>query len=196
MSNTNESITLADGNYTVELGMHNGKFSFSALRNEPWRDMSSDGDGLMLAMFHRLLEQREHITQLELAAKAPIQRAMRRWDVEEGTTEPVEAEPRYMLTMDADRGLAEIRPAGVADDQVEGLPRMLLAVEIDRGVPRLHIYRDIISGDLESQRLAMPGDQLVHELHVAPDIQAIGEAIRSRTASVDESPFSSQAPRG
>lgn len=61
-----DSIVVGDGKYTVQLGVRNGRFSFTALRNgEAWRDMSGDGDGLMVAMFHHMLDQQARIAQLE-----------------------------------------------------------------------------------------------------------------------------------
>jgi|GEM_PF-4824478 len=67
-----DSITVGDGKYTVQLGVSKGRFSFTALRNgEPWRDMSGDGDGLMVAMFHHMLDQQARIAQLESQLNAP-----------------------------------------------------------------------------------------------------------------------------
>ncbi|CAN7778025.1 hypothetical protein LJR290_007926 [Variovorax sp. LjRoot290] len=196
MTSTTDSITLADGKYTVELGTQNGRFSFTALRNGlPWRDMSADGDGMMLAMFQKLLEQQDRIAQLERAAQAPIQRTLQRWDVEDGTTEPVEAEPTYTMTMDPHRGLLEIRPAGLSDDQLVGLPQMLAYVEIMNGLPRLIVQTDIISGEVEAQFISLPDGRLVDRLYAMPDIQAIGEQIRARGTARSESTESHQAPR-
>lgn len=196
MNNTNDSITLADGKYTVELGTKAGRFCFTALRNgEPWRDMSSDGDGLMLAMFHRLLEQRERIAELERAASEPIQRSMRRWDVEDGSAEPVEAEPTYTVTMDAQRGMVEIRPAGLGDGQLEGVPQLLVFVEVVNGLPRLLVHTDIVGGEVQAEFVCLPDGRLADRLYPIPDIQAIGEQIRSRAAASLESAEAGQVPR-
>lgn len=193
---TTDSITLGDGKYTVELGTQAGRFSFTALRNgQPWRDMSGDGDGLMLAMFHQLLEQKERIAQLEGAAAKRLARTMRRWDVEDGSTEALEAEPSFTITADLDRGMLEVLPAGLSAEEAEGLPQLLVSVEIDRGVPRVQIYSDTVSGEVAAQYYAMPNGKLVSELWLTPDIQAIGEQIRNRVAGHTESPESYQAPR-
>jgi hypothetical protein len=81
MTNTSEpqfdSITVGDGKYTVQLGVSaSGRYSFTALRNgEAWRDMSGDGDGLMLAMFHHMLEQQSLIAELRLQKDVSQQQA-------------------------------------------------------------------------------------------------------------------------
>lgn len=198
MTATTDTITLADGKYTVQLGTANGRFSFTSLRNgEPWRDMSGDGDGLMLALFHKVLEQQERISQLELAAQAPVQRTIRRWDVLDGSAEAVEAEPVYTVTMDPAQGLIEIRPEGVSNDHLEGLPQMLLGVEINGGVPRVYIYDDVLSGEVKHLFTALPDGNLVDQEDVKPDVEAIGERIRqaaARSAS-PQFPEFDQAPR-
>lgn len=199
MTDTIETITLNGGKYTVELGQRNGRFSFVALRNgELWRDMSSDGDNLMLAMFQELRSQQERIAQLEEAAKVPMQRTLQRWDVRDGSTPALEAEPTYTMTMDPDKGLVEIRPAGVADDELDGLPQLMVAVEISGGVPRVFVYNNVFDGEVQAQHIALPDGNLVDHLHVAPDVKAIGELLRSRAASPSaptDSPESAQAPR-
>ena len=201
MTDTIDTITLDGGKYTVELGHRNGRFSFTALRNgEPWRDMSSDGDNLMLAMFQQLRDQQEQIARLERAAQAPIQRTLRRWDVEDGSTEPVEAEPTYTMTMDAARGLLEIRPAGLSDEQLDGVPQLLVMVEIMKGLPRVLVHTDVLSGEVEAQFVSLPDGRLVDRLYAMPDIQAIGEQIRERAHAAapsesPDSPQSDQAPR-
>ncbi|KWT65075.1 MULTISPECIES: hypothetical protein [unclassified Variovorax] len=196
MTDPIDKITLEGGKYTVELGVKNGRFSFTALRHgEPWRDMSSDGDNLMLAMFQKIREQKEQIAKLERGVQAPLQRTLRRWDVEDGSTEPVEAEPTYTMTMDADRGLLEIRPAGLNDEQLDGVPQLLVMVEIMKGLPRLLVHTDILGGEVEAQFVSLPDGRLVDRLYATPDIQAIGEQIRSRAAAPSEFPESNQAPR-
>jgi hypothetical protein len=161
-----DSITLGDGKYTVELGANAGRFSFTATRNgEPWRDMSGDGDGLMLAMFHQLVEQKERIAQLERAANERLTRTMRRWDVEDGSSEAMEAEPAYTITAD-----------------------------LDRGLPRVQIYSDTCSGEVAAQFYALPNGKLVSELWLTPDIQEIGEQIRDRATERLEATDSHQAP--
>jgi len=200
MTGTIDSITLDDGKYTVELGSQNGRFSFTALRyGEPWRDMSTDGDGLMLAMFHKLREQQERIAQLERAANESIQRTMRRWDVEDGSTEPVEAEPTYTMTMDPQRRQVEIRPAGLSDDQLEGVPQMLLSVEIMNGLPRVIVHTDIVEGEVAAEFISLPDGRLADPLAVThavmPDVRAIGEQIRTRAADPSGTSDSDQAPR-
>lgn len=198
MTDTIDTIALDGGKYTVELGHKNGRFSFTALRNGlPWRDMSSDGDNLMLAMFQQLREQQERIAQLERAATEPVQSTIRRWDVLDGSAEEIEAEPIYTMTMDPAKGIVEIRPAGVSNDQLEGLPQLLLGVEINGGAPRVYIYDDVLSGEVKHQFTALPDGDLAAELEETPDAQVIGERIRlavARSAS-EQSPESDQAPR-
>lgn len=198
MTDTIDTITLDGGKYTVELGHKNGRFSFTALRNGlPWRDMSSDGDNLMLAMFQQLREQQVRIAQLERAATEPVQSTIRRWDVLDGSAEAVEAEPIYTMTMDPAKGILEIRPAGVSNDQLEGLPQLLLGVEINGGAPRVYIYDDVLSGDVKHQFTALPDYELAAELEETPDAQVIGERIRLAVArsACEQSPESDQAPR-
>ncbi|OUM00749.1 hypothetical protein [Variovorax sp. JS1663] len=199
MSDTIDTITLDGGKYTVELGHKNGRFSFTALRHgEPWRDMSSDGDNLMLAMFQQLRSQQEQIARLEQAARQPVQRTMQRWDVRDGSTPALEAEPTYTMTMDADKGLIEIRPAGIADDDLDGLPQLMVAVEISGGVPRAYVYNDVLDGEVLAEHIALPDGNLVGHLHAELDVKAIGELLRSRAAAASQSPDSSesdQAPR-
>lgn len=202
MTDTNDTITLEDGKYTVELGYKNGRFSFTALRNGlPWRDMSSDGDNLMLAMFQELRNQQEHIARLEQAAEEPVRRTLQRWDVRDGSTPALEAEPTYTMTMDPDKGLVEIRPAGIADDDLEDLPQLMVAVEINGGVPRAYIYNNVLDGEVLAQHIALPDGNLVGHLHVEPDVKAIGELLRSRAAASSQSSQSpdstesNQAPR-
>ena len=199
MSDTIDTITLDGGKYTVELGHKNGRFSFTALRHgEPWRDMSSDGDNLMLAMFQQLRSQQEQIARLEQAARQPVQRTMQRWDVRDGSTPALEAEPTYTMTMDADKGLIEIRPAGIADDDLDGLPQLMVAVEISGGVPRAYVYKDVLAGEVLAEHIALPDGNLVGHLHAEPDVKVIGELLRSRAAAASHSPDSSesdQAPR-
>ncbi|VTU45002.1 hypothetical protein [Variovorax sp. RA8] len=196
MSETFDSITLDGGKYTVELGHKNGRFTFTAQRyGQPWRDMSSDGDNLMLAMFQELRSQREQIARLEQEAKEPIRRTLQRWDVEDGTTEPVEAEPTYTMTMDPDRGLLEIRPAGLSDEQLNGVPQMLVMVEILNGLPRLLVHTDVLSGEVEAQFVSLPDGGLVNQLYATPDVQAIGEQIRAHAAAPSPSPDSRESAR-
>lgn len=199
MTDPIDTITLDGGKYTVELGHKNGRFSFTALRHgEPWRDMSSDGDNLMLAMFQQLRNQQEQIAKLEQAAKEPVQRTIQRWDVRDGSTPALEAEPTYTMTMDPDKGLVEIRPAGVAEDDLENLPQLMVAVEISGGVPRAYVYNNVLDGEVLAQHIALPDGNLVGHLHVEPDVKAIGELLRSRAAVPPESPDSHeshQAPR-
>ena len=192
-----ESIVLEGGKYTVELGARGDGFHFAALRyGEPWRDMSSDGDGLMLAMFQELRAQQQRIEQLEQAAKEPLQKTMQRWDVEDGSVPPEEAEPTYVLKMDARRGLIDVRPEGVSDEQLPEAPHLFIAVEINKGVPCLFVFKDALSGEVEAQYYAMPGGQLVTELYAKPDVQAIGEQIRSlRSRASEAATESNQAPR-
>lgn len=198
MTGTIDKITLDNGKYTVELGHKNGRFSFTALRNGlPWRDMSSDGDNLILAMFQQLRDQQDRIAQLERAAHEPAQHTIRRWDVEDGSAEAVESEPIYTMTMDPAKGVVEIRPAGVSNDHLEGLPQMLLGVEINGGVPRVYIYDDVLSGEVKHQFTALPDGDLVDELDATPDVQAIGKRIRlaAGQSASQRSPESDQAPR-
>lgn len=202
MTDTIDTITLDGGKYTVELGHKNGRFSFTALRNGlPWRDMSSDGDNLMLAMFQQLRDQQEQIARLEQAAKEPVQRTLQRWDVRDGSTPALEAEPTYTMTMDPDKGLVELRPAGIANDDLEDLPQLMVAVEIKGGVPRAYIYNNVLDGEVLAQHIALPNGNLIGHLLVEPDVKAIGELLRSRAAGSSQSsqsPDSSesdQAPR-
>lgn len=196
MTDTIDTITLDGGKYTVELGHKNGRFSFTALRHgEPWRDMSSDGDNLMLAMFQQLRDQQEQIARLEQAAKEPVQRTLQRWDVRDGSTPALEAEPTYTMTMDPDKGLVAIRPAGIADDDLEDLPQLMVAVEISGGVPRAYIYNNVLDGEVLAQHIALPDGNLVGHLHVEPDVKAIGELLRSRAAAASQSPDSSESDR-
>jgi hypothetical protein len=190
-----DSIVLEEGKYTVELSTRNGRFSFTALRNgEAWRDMSSDGDKLMLAMFQQLCEQKLRIEQLEQAAKEPLQKTMRRWDVEEGAVQPLEAEPTYVMKMDVQRGFIDVRPEGVADEHLLDVPHLYVAVEINRGVPCLYVYKDALSGEVEAKYFAMSGE-LVERLDENPDIQAIGQQIRdARDRPVEAANESRQAP--
>jgi len=193
---TTDSITLGDGKYTVELGAKAGRFSFTARRNgEPWRDMSGDGDGLMLAMFQQLVAQQERIAHLERTAKEQLTRTVRRWDVEDGSSEAVEAEPSYTITADLNRGLLEVVPAGLSAEQSEGLPQLLLSVGVDRGLPRVQIYSDTCSGEVAAQFYAMPNGKLVRELWLTPDIQSLGEQIRERATEHSGSADSHEAPR-
>ncbi|MDN8616411.1 hypothetical protein [Variovorax ginsengisoli] len=198
MTDTIDTIKVDGGKYTVELGHKNGRFSFTALRNGlPWRDMSSDGDNLMLAMFQQLRDQQDRIAQLERAATEPVQSTIRRWDVLDGSSEAIEAEPTYTMTMDPAKGVVEIRPAGVSNEQLEGLPQLLLGVEINGGAPRVYIYDDVLSGEVKHQFTALPDGELAADLEETPDAQVIGERIRlavARSAS-QQSPESDQAPR-
>lgn len=138
--------------------------------------MSSDGDNLMLAMFQQLRDQQDRIAQLQRAATEPVQSAIRRWDVLDGSAEAVEAEPTYTMTMDPVKGVVEIRPAGVSNDHLEGLPQLLLGVEINGGAPRVYIYDNVLSGEVKHQFTALPDGDLVAELDATPDAQALASA--------------------
>ncbi|MBS0454080.1 MAG: hypothetical protein JSS14_22485 [Proteobacteria bacterium] len=132
-----ESISLDGGKDTLQLSQAGCQTKFEALRNgEPWRDMSSDGDKLMLAMFHQLREQQARIDELEAAAADSAQRTeriARRYKVEEGSEPALEAEPTYIMKMDASSRFIDVRPQGIAQDQLREVPHPFAAVEINKG---------------------------------------------------------------
>lgn len=65
-----EEIHLEDGKYTVVLDQTNG-FEFYAMRyNEKWRNLSNDGDKLILALFQECRNLKEQVlTAYELNGK-------------------------------------------------------------------------------------------------------------------------------
>ena len=201
MTDTIESINLEGGKYTLQLSQAGGQFKFQALRHgEPWRDMSSDGDKLMLAMFHQLREQEARIAELEAQAAKPassVERTMRRWEVEEGSQDSLESEITYVLKMDAQSGMIDVRPAGIPEEQLHEVPHLYLAIEINKGVPCLFVFDDAYSGEVIAKFHALPGE-MVAGLETPPDIKAIGEDIRVRVLAAQQSsdePSDHQAPR-
>jgi len=60
MANEVERVVVGDGKYTIELTPSPHKFK--ALRyGEEWRDLT--GDGMVLAMFHRIQELEEELKE-------------------------------------------------------------------------------------------------------------------------------------
>lgn len=179
-----DSITVGDGKYTVQLDSSEGRNSFTAMRNGlPWRDMSGDGDGLMLAMFHHILEQRARIDKLECQT-APASSTMQRWVVEAGEAPAIENEPTYVMNVDHVMRVVEVVPAGLTAGQHEGMPQIAVGFEINKGLPRLLVFTDAAQGEVLAQYHGSPDGRVVPgEPDV--DVHVVGEQFRERLQQSD-----------
>lgn len=98
---------------------------------------------------------------------APVQR----WDVMEGTTSPIEAEPTYQIALDYEHAEGRVHismtPQGLSAEEAENTPQLSVCFEVDNGMPTAHVYADVL-GELAMTAYGMPGGVLGYRHGSAP----------------------------
>lgn len=123
-----------------------------------------------------------------------LNRAIRRWDIEEGTVDPLPNEPVYDLTIKGEGSqiYIDILPAGLpTPEENESMPQLSLFIEINGGLPCVHIHGDVygdmiqtIYGTSDGEIIVRPADGDCQDcLHVdssyEPDPVEVANEIQS-----------------